>query len=112
MARKATNPDNIKGKGFDQHPENINREGRPLKCPDIDTIIATVLNEKGADNLTRAENIFRAMCVKALTDVRAAELILDRSYGKLKVSAGLEIDFMKLNDMQLDQVIRKLISHD
>lgn len=84
MARKATNPDNIKGKGFDKHPENINMAGRPLKCPDIDEIMAKVLSEICANKLTRAENIFRKMAIKAETDVRAAEMILERSYGKIK----------------------------
>ena len=89
-----------------------NLAGRPLKCPDIDAIIAKVLSEKCSNNLTRAENIFRKMAIKAETDCRAAEMILDRGYGKLKTSTGVEIDFMRLSEPQLDQVIKKLISHD
>jgi hypothetical protein len=45
-------------------------------------------------------------------DVRAAELLLDRAYGKLKQSTGLEIDIMKLSEGQLDQIINRLIKKE
>jgi hypothetical protein len=109
MAKKATNPQNIKGKGFDKHPENINKAGRPKKLPDLDEIISKVLNEKCINKLTRAENIFRKMAIKAETDVRAYEAIFDRSYGKVKISAGIEIDIKKMSDEQLDQILSRLI---
>ena len=79
--KKANNPQNLKPfkKGVSGNPA-----GRPVKLPDIDEIISKVLEEKGTNKLTRAENIFRKMCIKAETDVRAAEMILDRAYGKVK----------------------------
>lgn len=82
--KKANNPQNLEGKGFDKYPEHINRDGRPPKLPDIDEIISKVLMETTTNKLTRAENIFRKMCIKAESDVRAAEMIFDRAYGKVK----------------------------
>jgi len=82
MARKGGAPENLKPykKG-----ESGNLKGRPPKAPEIDEIISRVLQEKCTNKLTRAENIFRKMCIKAEGgDVRAAEMILDRAYGKVK----------------------------
>jgi len=81
MARKGGVPENLTPykKG-----ESGNLKGRPPKAPDIDEIISKVLQEKCTNKLTRAENIFRKMCLKAETDVRAAEMILDRAYGRVK----------------------------
>jgi hypothetical protein len=106
MARKATNPQNLKPfkKGVSGNPA-----GRPVKLPDINEIISKVLNEKCSNKLTRAENIFRKMCIKAETDVRAFEGVFDRSYGKVKISTGIEIDIKKLSDEQLDQILSRLI---
>jgi len=81
MARKANNPENLKPfkKGQSGNPK-----GRPPKLPAIDEVLAKVLNEKTSNGLTRAENILRKMAIKGETDVRAAEMILDRAYGKPK----------------------------
>jgi len=40
MSRKATNPQNLKDKGFDKHPENINKSGRPKKLPDLEPLLS------------------------------------------------------------------------
>jgi hypothetical protein len=80
MARKATNPQNLKP--FRKGDPRINREGRPQKLPAIDELLAKVLNEAGSNGLTRAEIILRKMAIKAETDIRAAEMILDRAYGR------------------------------
>ncbi len=87
------NPDKIKGKGFDAHPEHINRKGAPKKLPSLDILIADVLGTDGS-NVSDAERILRALVSKALKgDVRAAELLLDRGYGKIlqKIAADINI---------------------
>jgi len=61
-----------------------NRNGRPRKLPDIDKVMIELMHEpiKGKQTLTR---ILEAMRAKAMRgDVRAAELLLDRTYGKVK----------------------------
>jgi hypothetical protein len=81
MAKKANNVQNLRPfkKG-----ESGNPSGRPPKLPEIDEMLARVLQTKTHNGLSRAENILRLMAIKAETDVRAAELILDRAYGKIK----------------------------
>ena len=80
---KRGNPHTIQGKGFDNHPENINKNGRPKKLPVIDELLAKMLGAEGNEKST-AESIFDALISKALKgDVRAMELIIDRMYGKV-----------------------------
>jgi hypothetical protein len=84
MSRIATNPENIKGKGFDKHPENINKEGRPRKLPDLDNLLIEILG----DHVTKEsmKSVLLALRKKAASgDIRAIELLLDRCYGKIKL---------------------------
>jgi len=93
MPQKATNPQNLKDKGFDKRPENINRKGRPKKLPGLDEILANVLGTDGL-NKSEAEKIIEALKNKALKgDVKAAELLLERGYGKVrpKIDANINI---------------------
>jgi len=78
-------------------PENIiphkfkkgqsgNPNGRPRKLPELDKLLADVLGEE-KDGVTAGEAILKAIRAKAAKgDVRAAELLLDRAYGKPKQS--------------------------
>lgn len=78
------NPSKIIGKGFDNHPENINKKGRPKKLPPLDTLLAEVLGTDGKGK-SDAERIIEALKTKALRgDTRAAEILLERGYGKVK----------------------------
>ena len=76
---------NIRGSdasGFDKHPENINRKGQPKKLPELDKLLIEVLSEE-KDGKTAAQIILMALRVKASKgDIRAAEALLDRAYGK------------------------------
>ena len=72
----------IKGKGFDKHPENRNNKGRPPVLPELKTAIAKLLSEKSGD-YTALDAILKALFKRALTgDVRAAQELLDRGFGK------------------------------
>lgn len=65
-----------------------NPNGRPKKLPQLDILIAQVLGEE-KDGKSAAEAILMAMRAKAAKgDVRAAELILNRAYGKPKENEG------------------------
>ena len=63
-----------------------NPNGRPRKLPELDKLLADVLGEE-KDGITAGEAILKAIRAKAAKgDVRAAELLLDRAYGKPKQS--------------------------
>lgn len=71
------------GKKF-QPGQTGNPNGRPKKLPDLDKLLAEVLgpNKDGRDGM---EVIIEAMLKKAAKgDVKAAELLLNRGYGKAK----------------------------
>lgn len=62
-----------------------NGGGRPPKLPDLHVLLANVLGKENKDGLTAAEEILMALHAKAKKgDTRAAELLLDRGYGKPK----------------------------
>jgi hypothetical protein len=61
-----------------------NPNGRPKKIPELRELLANVLGDE-KDGKTAAEAILMALRNKAIKgDVRAAELLLDRAYGKAK----------------------------
>lgn len=61
-----------------------NPNGRPKKLPKLDELLADVLGEE-KDGVSAGEAILKALRAKATKgDVRAAELLLDRAYGKAK----------------------------
>lgn len=61
-----------------------NPKGAPHKIPNLDVAIANILGEI-KDDKTALEVILIALRLKATKgDIRAAELLLDRAYGKSK----------------------------
>ena len=65
--------------------ESGNPNGRPPKLPELHVLLANVLGKEGKDGQTAAEEILNALHAKAKKgDTRAAELLLDRAYGKPK----------------------------
>lgn len=92
MAKKGGNPQNFKGKGFHTNPERINKKGAPKKLPELDALLAEVLGEE-KDGKTAAEAILSAIRLKAVKgDVRAAEMLMDRAYGKAKQQIDLDVN--------------------
>jgi hypothetical protein len=64
--------------------ESGNPKGRPKKIPELRELLANVLGDE-KDGKTAAEAILMALRNKAIKgDVRAAELLLDRAYGRVK----------------------------
>lgn len=61
-----------------------NVRGRPRKLPEIEKLLDEVLGEE-KDGITAMEAIVKALRSKAAKgDIRAAELLMDRAYGKAK----------------------------
>lgn len=63
-----------------------NGGGRPKKLPALDVLMETVMGEE-KDGITAMEAILKALRAKASKgDVKAAEMLLDRAYGKPRQS--------------------------
>ena len=61
-----------------------NGGGRPKKLPDLDVLLAGILGDE-KQGVTAAERILKKLESMALNgNLRAAEILLDRSYGKVK----------------------------
>ena len=61
-----------------------NPNGRPKKLPELSKLMADILGDE-KNGLTTAERILKAIEAKALKgDIKAAEMLLDRGYGKPK----------------------------
>jgi hypothetical protein len=95
-------------KGQFKKGESGNPNGRPKKLPELDKLLADVLGEE-KDGITAAEAILKALRAKATKgDIRAAEVLLDRGYGKAKQSMDITSDgkqielppFMKSNESE------------
>ena len=70
-----------------------NPNGRPKKLPGINQLLAEVLGDD-TGGVVEAKKILIALSKRALKgDVRAAEIILDRAYGKPKqsVDVGMQL---------------------
>jgi hypothetical protein len=88
------NDQNLKDQGFDKNPERINRNGRPKKLA-LDLILADILDEKGLTNMLKS---LHKSALKG--NIRAAELLLDRYYGKIIQTPIPE----RLSEEQLSQL--------
>jgi hypothetical protein len=81
MANNPKHKDNLKPfpKG-----NNANPNGRPKKLPALDLIMANVMGQE-KDGITAAEAIIMKLREQAAKgDIKAAQLLLDRAYGKSK----------------------------
>jgi len=87
---------NKEGRKFssENQPE---KNGRPKKLPELDKLLADVLGED-KDGIEAAKAILMALRAKAVKgDVRAAEVLLDRAYGKAQQNFNGKLD-VKVED--------------
>lgn len=71
-----------------QKGETLNPNGRPKKLPDLAELMALVMGEE-KDGKTAAQAILMALRAKATKgDVRAAQLLFERGWGKPLENAG------------------------
>jgi hypothetical protein len=69
-----------------------NPKGRPKKLPQLDIMMAEVLGDE-TKGKSYGEAILISLRRKAMSgDVRAAELLLDRAYGKPKQEISANVD--------------------
>ena len=72
--------------------------GRPKKLPKLDELLAEVLGDT-EEGKTQAQKILEAMRKKAtLGDVKAAQLLLDRGYGKVKEQVDITTNDQSINN--------------
>lgn len=71
--------------------------GRPPKLPQIDSLLSDVLGEE-KDGVTAAEAILKKLRALATSgNLKAAEMLLDRAYGKPKQVTDITSDGESLN---------------
>lgn len=84
--------------------ETLNPNGRPKKLPELDKLLADVLGEE-KDGIEAAKVILMALRAKAAKgDVRAAEVLLDRAYGKAKQPTDITTNGESLNKIQVEVI--------
>jgi hypothetical protein len=72
--------------------------------PDVKDALARVLAEE-KDGLTALDVVFRALRMKATRgDVRAAEVLLDRAFGKSRQSVDVNVDLSQMSDDELARI--------
>lgn len=79
-----------------------NPNGRPKKLPRLDDLLSDIMGEE-KDGITAAEAILKRLRQMATQgNIKAAEMLLDRSYGKAKQPVeitgkdGAPIEYIKL----------------
>jgi uncharacterized protein (UPF0297 family) len=116
------NPENIKDKGFDKRPENINRDGRPKK-------IYTILKEKGfsKDDITTAfgemlwytlpelKKVYEDEDKPAITRIVANQIftaLKNSDYSKIKeiMQYVIGMPVQKIEDGKADNPIQVIVS--
>jgi hypothetical protein len=83
-------PENIEPHKF-KKGQTGNPNGRPKKLPELGKLMADILGDE-KNGLSTAERILKAIEAKALKgDIKAAEVLLDRAYGKPKQTTDTNI---------------------
>jgi hypothetical protein len=78
-----------------------NPNGKPKKLPQLDCLLADILSEE-KDGIEAAKAILMALRAKATKgDVKAAEMLLDRAYGKTRQNINIDGSMSNLQIIQL-----------
>lgn len=79
------NPENVIGKGTPfKKGQSGNPNGRPKELPALKELMKKVMASEDKNGIQTAEQILEAVKKRALDgDIKAAELLLDRAYGKV-----------------------------
>lgn len=97
------NPDQSGLKKF-KKGQTGNPNGRPKKLPALDALMEKVMGEE-KDGKTAMEAIIAALRAKAARgDVRAAELLLNRAYGKVKEELNINASIATVKELIIEPV--------
>lgn len=81
-----------------------NLKGAPHKLPELEVLLAKVLGED-KEGITAAEAILKALRMKAAKgDVRAAEVLLNRGYGKPKETVEISGELKTISETTIFQI--------
>jgi hypothetical protein len=81
-----------------------NPKGRP-KLPDLKAAIAKVLADE-KDGVNALDAVLMALRQKAVRgDIRAAEVLMDRGYGKSRQTADINVAATNLEELTDDQLL-------
>lgn len=88
----AVNPNSLKNLKPIKKGEVRNPKGRKAVLPELEKIIAEALSQT-KEGLTAAEAILQSLIERAVNgDNKAAEILLDRAYGKAKQTVDMQTD--------------------
>ena len=97
------------GVPFKKGDARINRKGRPLKIRNLDELLRDVLDED-MNGRQAMELVLIALRKKAMAgDTRAAELLMDRRYGKLKTLSEIDLT-SQLSDTDIDKICDRVLN--
>lgn len=101
--------DNLKKGTSFKKGQSGNPKGRPPTLPDLNILVAKVLSETKGD-ITAAEAILKKLVHRAMTEtsangVRAAEILLERGYGKVKQDIGVDAQVTNITRTILTKTI-------
>lgn len=88
------NPENIRNHKFPKGKSG-NPKGRPKKLPELDELLNDILGSED-ESKSEAALIIHALVKRAKKgDVRAAEVLLERAYGKVKQPIEHKVEALK-----------------
>jgi len=83
---------NLNKKGRFVKGQSGNPKGRPKKLPDLEALLISVLGDI-KDDKCAMEAILMTLRAKAVKgDIRAAEVLLERGYGRVKIDIDAKVD--------------------
>jgi hypothetical protein len=98
MAKTNYNPKSKENLRPAKKGEVKNPKGAPKKLPNLDVILANVLGAPNEEGITAAEQIIEAIRRRANAgDVKAANLLLERGWGKVKEKIDITTNEESLN---------------